>query len=710
MINLRLNFLLLNFLSLLIICITNVNYCQGQCIGNLLINGSLTSIEGENVLASGWTGNLSPDVNDAIGPVNTTSGYVWNGTPLASSDGGTWQNICSGETIEQTVNLILGQTYTLEFEYANQGIHSGSFYYSNPVGVKVFIDGILYSTTPNDITPYTWETECISFTAPDSLVTIKFQASTSLSYLGIDGICLLSGSYSTPFLGNDTTLCFGDSLVLSVTSSSAICLWQNNSTNSTFTVTQQGIYWVEITNSNCFNSDTINVNYYPSLIVDLGNDTTICQGETLLLNPNTSGTLSFLWQNNSTNPTYNVTQAGIYWVEVSDSFGCSNSDTINVNYNPSPVVNLGNDSTLCDGDSLLLDATSMNVTSYLWQDASSNSNLLVKQQGIYWVEVTNSFGCIDSDTINVNYNQLPLVSLGNDTTICQGETLLLNPNTSSSLSFIWQNNSTSPTFNVTQAGIYWVEISDSIGCSNSDTINVNYNPSPVVNLGNDTTLCEGDSLLLDATSMNFTSYLWQDASSNSNLLVKQQGIYWVEVVNSFGCSNSDTINVNYIQLPLVHLGNDTTLCNGKTILLDATSTNASIYRWQNNSTNPTFSVTLPGTYWIEVMNNCGINSDTINVKFKDCNCFLYIPNSFTPNSDNLNDKFKPVSNCDFSEFKFMIFNRWGSQIFETNNPYNSWDGTTNGQKSPLGVYIYLLIYKFKDEDNNKEYGSVTLIR
>ncbi len=233
------------------------------------------------------------------------------------------------------------------------------------------------------------------------------------------------------------------------------------------------------------------------------------------------------------------------------------------------------------------------------------------------------------------------------------------------------------------------------------------NTSSTINLGNDTTLCQGETLALDATTPNAT-YLWQDNSTNPTFNVNQQGTYWVEVtVNN--CNSSDTIQVNYTPSPTINLGNDTTLCQGGTLALDATTLNAT-YLWQDNSTNPTFNVNQQGTYWVQVtVNNCN-SSDTISINLKDCHCSLYIPNSFTPNSDNKNDHFSPIFDCDITEYNFTIFNRWGELLFETTNPTNSWNGTFKGKICQTGIFIYLLKYKDNKNTHQKKYGHVNLLK
>jgi gliding motility-associated-like protein len=272
---------------------------------------------------------------------------------------------------------------------------------------------------------------------------------------------------TTLSLGSDSSLCQNNTYVLNTNLTNATFNWQDNTSNPTYTVTQQGFYWVEATtNTGCYVSDSINILYNPLPIVNLGNDTTLCQGNSITINTNNTNS-SFVWQDNSSNPSYTVTQQGNYWVNVTTS-GCSSSDSITVNYIPLPIVSIGNDTTLCAGNTLVLNASTSNA-SYNWQDNSTNSTFTVNQQGNYWVNVTSN-GCSSSDSINVNYSALPIINLGNNINLCNGESITLNA-TNNNATYVWQDNSTSPTYNVTQQGIYWVSVTEN-NCSNSDSIRV----------------------------------------------------------------------------------------------------------------------------------------------------------------------------------------------------------------------------------------------
>ena len=111
--------------------------------------------------------------------------------------------------------------------------------------------------------------------------------------------------------------------------------------------------------------------------------------------------------------------------------------------------------------------------------------------------------------------------------------------------------------------------------------------------------------------MGNTTYLWQDGSTNPTFTVTQPGTYWVETVNNCGTA-IDSIHVNYSNLPDINLGNDTTICNGDTLVLNINCENCT-YNWQNNSTDSTFNAAQPGIYWVQASNSCGVMTDSISL-------------------------------------------------------------------------------------------------
>jgi gliding motility-associated-like protein len=430
--------------------------------------------------------------------------------------------------------------------------------------------------------------------------------------------------------------------------------------------------------------------------VDLGNDTTLCQGETLTLDATTPGA-SYLWQDDSTEPTLTVTEEGTYWVEITVG-ECTARDTILIDYLVPTPIDLGNDTTLCQGETLTLDPATPGST-YLWQDSSTDPTFTVTESGTYWVDVTLS-GCLTTDTILVDFISIP-IDLGNDTTLCQGEILTLDASTSDA-SYLWQDNSTEPTFTVSEEGTYAVEIT--VGeCTARDSIEIDYLVPTPIDLGNDTTLCQGETITLDATTPDAT-YMWQDGSTDSTLAVSNQGTYAVEVTVN-GCTAADTILVSLTLLPVIDLGPDTTICQGDTLTLDATTTNGS-YLWQDNSTLPTFSVTRAGVYVVQVsVDNC-TSVAAVSIDEEDCEVILILPNVFTPNNDGLNDLFVPLESKGIVSMNTVIYNRWGTIIFETDNLMIEWSGEDFSE----GTYFWIITYSDVNAEKGNLKGQVTLFK
>jgi gliding motility-associated-like protein len=558
---------------------------------------------------------------------------------------------------------------------------------------------ILDATTTNGT--YIWQDNSTGATLNIAQPGIYWVQVTANGCIGTDTIVVDYTTLPVISLGNDTTLCQGEFITLDATTLNATYLWQDSTSNPIISVSQQGVYWVQVATACGISYDTVTVNFNALPVVSLGNDTAVCQGTVVVLDVTTSGA-TYIWQDNSTNSTLNVTQPGVYWVQVTVS-GCSSADSILVNYNTFPIVDLGNDITLCDGESFTLDVTTANAT-YNWQDNSTNAVFTGSQPGVFWVNVTVS-NCTSTDTIQVNYNPLPVVSFGNDLTLCDGETVILDA-TSLNGTYQWQDNSTGATFTVAIQGVYWVQVTVD-GCTSSDSISINFNPLPVVSLGNDQQLCEGESVTLDVSAQNAT-YLWSDNSTNSNLTITQQGIYWVAVTIN-NCTSADTVSVNFNALPVFDLGSDTVLCNGSSILLDVTTTNAT-YLWQDNSTGSTFTITEPGTFNVTVtVENC-TRTDELTADFRNCNIILEMPNVFTPNHDGKNDDFYPIQMEGIAKATLSVFDRWGKELFKGDNLSEGWNGKYEGNACTDGTYLWLVIYTDVNNKENSLTGTVMLLK
>ncbi|HWB65170.1 MAG TPA: PKD-like domain-containing protein, partial [Chitinophagales bacterium] len=297
------------------------------------------------------------------------------------------------------------------------------------------------------------------------------------------------------------------------------------------------------------------------------NDTICGSGNITLLTLNAAAGTTYTWGNPVINPVGSITGAtsqsigtttisqtltntiqspamAIYTITPSSCGVAGNTFNDTVLLKPSVSVQLGNDTSLCTGQSLVLHAGNAGAT-YRWQDNSSNATYTVTAAGNYAVTVTNNSGCTGSDNINITYlTGPPTINLGNDTTYCGGFTRTLSSGYSGTT---WSTGVTAAQITINSPGTYWARITTACGTI-TDTIVINQSQSPVVNLGNDTSLCTGQSLVLNAGNAGAT-YRWQNNSSNATYSVTVSGNYSVTVTNSSGCSASDNINVSYVSVP-----------------------------------------------------------------------------------------------------------------------------------------------------------------
>ena len=411
-----------------------------------------------------------------------------------------------------------------------------------------------------------------------------------------------------------------------------------------------------------------------------------CEGLPFTYTFNANYFESFLWYNGSTSNTITVYATGWYWVDLTKD-GCTGRDSLYVLFSTPPVLELGQDTIICEGEPLVLAADTgySPYTNYIWNTGSVAPTTTVTTAGTYKVDVYN--GCRVTDTIKVLVFPKAIPNLGPDEYICAGAKVLLGPQVQDpNALYTWQDNSHLPLFEATQPGLYHVAVTNECGTQHDEIILSALLP-PVVDLGPDTAVCVNANLILSAGGSTLTDdYLWNNNSTGSFLLVKNPGTYWVKVARG-GCEASDTIVINSSQKPVFTLGRDQVLCDNSTVQLKPDKSYSAL-RWQDGSTAPVYTVVQPGIYFLEATNSCGTTTDTVLVKRGICK--LYIPNAFTPNHDGRNDIFRipPELGMDLGEFS--IYNRWGQKVFETTRVEEGWDGKIKGSPAPAGVYVYLI--------------------
>ncbi|MET7000883.1 gliding motility-associated C-terminal domain-containing protein [Chitinophaga defluvii] len=435
-------------------------------------------------------------------------------------------------------------------------------------------------------------------------------------------------------------------------------------------------------------------------------DQTLCEGNTLLLQAPVIPGATYLWQDSSTASSFLVAEEGTYKVMIN---GCLSPDSTNIFYTPIPTIDLGDDHTLCTGEKVMLDASAQNC-SYQWNTGATTPTIDVTTAGYYEVTVS-PLGCADiiaSVTFNFTGPEYtPPFSLGPDTLLCPGESVIINAPVTGATRYRWSNGSNASFISVSRPATIWAYVLVNDLCEVVDTMEVNYNALRNIDLGGDTTVCKGENLVLTADYGTGT-YLWQDGSEQATFYVKKPGYYYVQA--KIGrCESSDTIHVNYDDTLRINLGPDLLPCRGETVVLHPAGAGAD-YKWQDSSRVPVYQVTTSGIYAVVAHNTCGWADDQVTVTFEDCECQLFMPTAFSPNGDGKNDYFKPLYRCILGEYQLSIYNRWGERLFFTTDPQIGWTGKRQGTPVDAATYIWVMDYKIaKTGEAVHKTGMVTVV-
>ncbi len=376
--------------------------------------------------------------------------------------------------------------------------------------------------------------------------------------------------------------------------------------------------------------------------------------------------------------------------------GCDSTTVLNLLVSQPPKqVNLSE--TICDGDFYVLP----------WNET-------VSEAGTYTHHYANSNDC-DSLTESVILTVFtpPNGSVeARDSTIetgfCKNGSVLLNPG-NDFISYLWNTGQTSNSIIVNIAGTYGLQAKDNYGCITIDTFVVALYQRPAESLNSIERLCADSTLILDAGS-GYTSYLWNNGSTNQTIIIDKPDTFWIRLTDTHNCTATDTVHVITVERPANFLISSVTKCALKNVILTSLN-NFDTYRWSNGNNTKSNKVSSGGLYWLTVTDYNGCTGkDSIIVIDSICPVFFFIPTAFTPNNDGNNDLFKPKFSGALSNYHFSVYNRWGQLIFSTIDALNGWDGNVNGSQQPVDTYLWICSYSLDGKSVQTEKGTVTLIR
>ena len=468
--------------------------------------------------------------------------------------------------------------------------------------------------------------------------------------LGSDTVSVLVNNLPTASAGPDLSLCLGFSGVLNASGgvtynwSPGVDLSSTVIANPTTSTIVNTTYYVEVTDVNgCQNIDLVNVVVNTNPVVDAGLDVEVCDGSSVQLQA--SGATTYVWNTNTTlsnlliaNPLASPSVDTSYIVVGTDINGCSDSDTVNVNVNSLPSIDAGNDTSMCMFDTIQLQSTGT-VVSYSWSPNINISNVAISNPLVsplanqdYIVSGVDVNNCMNSDTVTVVVNALPVANAGEDLWVCPGSSKTLNG--SGGIDYAWSPNIDitdttvfNPVITPTTSIDYVLQVADVNGCIDLDTLMVVFGDFVPTDAGNDTVICAGDSIIIGGspTSVLGSDYAWIPASSIIDSSIANPIVFpmftteYIIYTSNDTCSGVDTVLVTVNQLPNVVAGNDVQICIGDSIQLSANGANS--YTWNNQSVLTNSVIANPIAFPVDTVefivvgvdgNNC-VNSDSVIV-------------------------------------------------------------------------------------------------
>lgn len=563
---------------------------------------------------------------------------------------------------------------------------------------------------------------------------------------------------------NNTSVCAGQTVVLNLTGQSGTIVWQSSpnaggpwtnitgATNATYTtapLTGNTCYRAAVTSCNATQySNVVCVTIAPPPALSV-NSASICQGASATLNTTvnpTGGT--YAWSNSQTTPSITVSPTTTTTYTVSyNAGGCIGTATATVTVNPLPAVSISGDTNICLGDVATL--TANNASTYAWNTGETTTSISHNPQTNtdYTVTGTDGNGCINTATVSVTVNPLPVAAFASNS-VCQGNPTVLTDNSTISSGSIntvqWSVAPTNQTsintyeYTFTSSGSIPVTltVTSDQGCSDSKTNNVLVHALPVVQFTSDKTngctpLCPTmtDQSTVDGSNIAAWEWYINNALISTNAspyyCLNTAGQYDVtlSVTSAMGCKSTEVYPQYFDAFPSpvadFAVSADSVPISSANILCINLSTDATSYTWNfgdgstSTETSPTHEYMELGMYCIELIASSANGCTDIERKcVKVYNeFFVFIPNTFTPNDDGHNDIFY-VQGYGIKKIEMTIFDRWGREVFYSDNQLAGWNGNQLDSQKPLltGVYVYkVTVTDFKNIENDY-FGKVNLIR
>ncbi|MBN8703308.1 MAG: gliding motility-associated C-terminal domain-containing protein [Bacteroidetes bacterium] len=460
---------------------------------------------------------------------------------------------------------------------------------------------------------------------------------------------------------------------------------------------------------------------------------TICKNTTAIISATLLGTppssFTIQWYDSASGgnsiasgPTYTTTplqSSRLYYVGT-----CPGTYRDTVLVLVSPTINASNSGNICVGSSTSLNATG--GTTYQWfptvgLSPTTGASVIANPTttSTYFVEGTDNNGCKDTAAVTVAVFPLPNISSSNDTSICFGgaanlfasgaTTYAWSP--SAGLSSVSGASVVASASNTTQYVVTGVDLN---GCLDTSITNVGVLSTDFADAGIDVSICVGEQISLSASGG--ISYVWNNGSTTSTIVVSPTTTNSLIITAFDGakCYSNDTVVVTVNPLPSIDAGPDKSVTLGSSTVINASG--GVTYFWIPATfldcftcASPTTTPSVTTTYSVLAVdvNGCS-NMDEVTITVTEkCDDF-FIPSLFSPNGDGMNDVFYVRGGCVVS-LTFLVYDRWGTKMFESTSISDGWNGTHKGKKAEEGVYSYYVKVLFENGDEQKFTGPISLI-
>lgn len=407
-------------------------------------------------------------------------------------------------------------------------------------------------------------------------------------------------------ISGKTSICEGQSSSLTPNQSFINYKWSNGDLNASLVTTQAGSYSVTVTDANgcsAVGNVSLTINANPKPTID--GKSSICLGDSAKLSVNQSFA-SYLWSNGKTQKDIFIKNINLYSVTVTDINGCTGNAALNISQIPDLKPIITSNGSFCEGDTLHINVNA-GFQKYLWSSGQNSNKIIVTQGGKYILTVTDG-ACKGMDSITVNMNLLPDITISKDTAICEGFEVALKADAGTAI-YSWSNGINTPFNNVKDAGKYKVTVTSSAGCSSFDSVNVIVNPNPKPNILGQGTICFGETITLKLDE-KYSIYKWSNNTTTDSLNVSQSGTYRVTVTSDKGCTaeTSKQIEIKANLSPKI-IGKNTICEIGGEVELKLDGA-YSTYLWSTVENTPSITVTKAGDYFVTVTSASGCSGET----------------------------------------------------------------------------------------------------